>query len=74
MPHAHHRNCVRHIWKNFTNRFKDKQVKNIVWECAKCTTFTEFEKSMQKFRRVNEDAWNYLSVEPMHNYSRGGVN
>ncbi|XP_025636171.1 uncharacterized protein [Arachis hypogaea] len=60
MPHAHHKNCVRHIWKNFTNRFKDKQVKNIVWECAKCTTFIEFEESIQKFRRVNEDAWNYL--------------
>ncbi|RYQ99211.1 hypothetical protein Ahy_B07g087109 [Arachis hypogaea] len=30
MPHAHHQNCVRHIWKNFTNRYKDKQVYNLM--------------------------------------------
>ncbi|XP_072074904.1 uncharacterized protein [Arachis hypogaea] len=60
IPHAHHRNCVRHIWKNFTNRYKDKQVKNIVWECAKCTTDAEFKASMKKLKRINEEAWSYL--------------
>ncbi|XP_072086128.1 uncharacterized protein [Arachis hypogaea] len=61
MPHAHHRNCVRHIWKNFTNRYKDKQVKNVVWECAKCTIDAEFQASMQRLKRINEEAWSYLA-------------
>ncbi|XP_025628673.1 uncharacterized protein [Arachis hypogaea] len=38
IPNANHRNCVLHIWKNFTKKFKDKDSKSMVWRCAKSTT------------------------------------
>ncbi|XP_025649566.1 uncharacterized protein [Arachis hypogaea] len=61
MPNAHHRNCVRHIWKNFIGKFKDKQLKNIVWACAKSSTDAEFQHHMQRLKRMNEEAWAYLA-------------
>ncbi|KAL4380901.1 hypothetical protein AHAS_Ahas04G0079800 [Arachis hypogaea] len=61
MPNAHHRNCVRHIWKNFTNKYKDTQLKNVVWACAKSSTVVEFNDNMQRLKRMNEDAWAYLA-------------
>ncbi|XP_057719130.1 uncharacterized protein LOC130933515 [Arachis stenosperma] len=61
MPNAHHRNCVRHIWKNFTNKYKDTQLKNVVWACAKSSTVAEFNDNMQRLKRMNEDAWAYLA-------------
>ncbi|XP_016173439.1 uncharacterized protein LOC107615943 [Arachis ipaensis] len=48
MPNVHRRNCVLHIWKNFKKYFKDQQAKQMVWECARCTTFQEFNQSMEK--------------------------
>ncbi|XP_072063921.1 uncharacterized protein [Arachis hypogaea] len=61
MPNAHHRNCVRHIWKNFTNKYKDTQLKNVVWACAKSSTVAKFNDNMQRLKRMNEDAWAYLA-------------
>ncbi|XP_025678958.1 uncharacterized protein [Arachis hypogaea] len=60
MPNAHHRNYVLHIWKNFIKHFKDQQTKNLVWECARCTTFQEFNTAMEKMKKVNTGAWEYL--------------
>ncbi|XP_072088367.1 uncharacterized protein [Arachis hypogaea] len=61
IPNAHHRNYVRHIWKNFTNKYKDTQLKNVVWACAESSTFAEFNENMQRLKRMNEDAWAYLA-------------
>ncbi|XP_072060522.1 uncharacterized protein [Arachis hypogaea] len=61
MPNAHHRNCVRHIWKNFTNKYKSKQLKNVVWACAKSNTKAEFREHMNRLKKVNKDAWAYLA-------------
>ncbi|XP_016191556.1 uncharacterized protein LOC107632386 [Arachis ipaensis] len=61
MPNAHHRNCVRHIWKNFTNKYKSKQLKNVVWACAKSSTKAEFKEHMMRLKKVNKDAWAYLA-------------
>ncbi|XP_057730270.1 uncharacterized protein LOC130945577 [Arachis stenosperma] len=61
MPNAHHRNCIRHIWKNFTNKYKDTQLKNVVWACAKSSTSAEFNENMLRLKRMNEDAWAYLA-------------
>ncbi|XP_025625076.1 uncharacterized protein [Arachis hypogaea] len=45
MPNAHHRNCVMYIWKNFINRFN----------------IPKFKEQMEKFKRINQGAWEYLS-------------
>ncbi|XP_072069282.1 uncharacterized protein [Arachis hypogaea] len=60
MPNAHHRNCVLHIWKNFIKHFKDQQTKQMVCECARCTTFQEFNRCMEKMKTINLGAWEYL--------------
>ncbi|XP_015960341.1 uncharacterized protein LOC107484239 [Arachis duranensis] len=60
MPNAHHRNCVLHIWKNFIKHFKDQQTKQMVWEAARCTTFQEFNACMEKMKKINLGAWEYL--------------
>ncbi|XP_020992587.2 uncharacterized protein LOC107479903 [Arachis duranensis] len=60
MPGAHVRNCVMHMWKNFINRFKDLHIREIVWECARCTTISEFKATMERLKVVNKDAWAYL--------------
>ncbi|XP_016194846.1 uncharacterized protein LOC107635794 [Arachis ipaensis] len=59
-PTVHHRNCVLHIWKNFIKHFKDEQTNRMVWECSRCTTFQEFSSAMEKLKKLNEGAWEYL--------------
>ncbi|XP_072071863.1 uncharacterized protein [Arachis hypogaea] len=61
IPNAHHRNCVMHIWKNFINWFKDLYIREVVWDCAKYTTIPEFKEQMEKLKRINQGAWEYLS-------------
>ncbi|XP_072062624.1 uncharacterized protein [Arachis hypogaea] len=53
MPHAKLRNCVMHIWKNFINRYKDLYIRQVVWECARCTTVVEFKECMEKLKTIN---------------------
>ncbi|XP_072084358.1 uncharacterized protein [Arachis hypogaea] len=57
---AHHKNCVLHIWKNFIKHFKDEETKQLVWECARCTTHTELGAAMEKLKRVSIPAWEYM--------------
>ncbi|XP_061343146.1 uncharacterized protein LOC133289265 [Gastrolobium bilobum] len=65
MPSAHHRFCVQHVWKNFFKQWKDKAIRGIVWEAARCTTVPQFQRTMQKLKELNEDAWTYLhKIDP----------
>ncbi|KAL4396924.1 hypothetical protein AHAS_Ahas01G0140500 [Arachis hypogaea] len=50
-----------HMWKNFINRFKDLYIREVVWECARCTTVAEFKDCMERLKVVNQRAWEYLS-------------
>ncbi|KAI9116747.1 hypothetical protein K1719_012113 [Acacia pycnantha] len=56
MPRAHHRFCVQHVWKNFMKQWRDKQLRALLWECARCTTIPKFERTMQKLKALNEAA------------------
>ncbi|XP_061352398.1 uncharacterized protein LOC133297302 [Gastrolobium bilobum] len=60
MPGAHHRFCVQHVWKNFIKQWKDKAIRGIVWEATRCTVVPQFQRTMQKLKDFNEDAWAYL--------------
>ncbi|XP_072084719.1 uncharacterized protein [Arachis hypogaea] len=59
-PMAFHRNCVLHIWKNFIKQFKDQNTKQLVWDCARCTTQIEFKAAMEKLKQISVPAWKYL--------------
>nr|XP_025692818.1 uncharacterized protein LOC112795074 [Arachis hypogaea] len=61
MPGVHHCFCAMHIWNNFTNRWKDKQLKGAVWGCCRATTTQEFDAAMLRLQRINTGAWEYLN-------------
>ncbi|KAH1246528.1 hypothetical protein GmHk_06G016598 [Glycine max] len=42
-----HRFCALHLWKIFTKQWKSKELKGIVWKCAKSTTVAEFEEEIR---------------------------
>ncbi|XP_061360311.1 uncharacterized protein LOC133304316 [Gastrolobium bilobum] len=60
MPSAHHHFCVQYVWKNFIKHWKDKAIRGIVWECSRCNTVSQFQKSMARLKGMNEAAWKYL--------------
>ncbi|XP_045807439.1 uncharacterized protein LOC123900156 [Trifolium pratense] len=70
MPGVEHRFCVWHLWKNFCKMFKDKQLKDVVWVCAKSTTPQQFNTEMDKLKAMNKSAWDYLSKFPPNTWSR----
>ncbi|RYR40618.1 hypothetical protein Ahy_A09g046368 [Arachis hypogaea] len=39
---------------------KDLELRGLLWECARETTFKEFKEYMDRIKRMNEDAWAYL--------------
>ncbi|XP_057740546.1 uncharacterized protein LOC130957719 [Arachis stenosperma] len=45
----HHRNCVLYL-EELHKHFKDEETKQLVWECARCTTHTELAASMEKLK------------------------
>lgn len=70
MPGVHHRFCVMHLWRNFTKQWKDKELRGVVWECAKSTTVAQFNTNMERVRRKNEKAWEYLNKWPKESWTK----
>ena len=52
-PYAYHRICMRYLASNFMNQFKDKTLKNLVCKAALETKVGNFNKHMDKIRRIN---------------------
>ncbi|RYR48503.1 hypothetical protein Ahy_A07g034525 [Arachis hypogaea] len=50
MPDVHHRFCVWHLWKIFNKNWKDLQLRRLLWECARATTYQEFRDGMDKIK------------------------
>ncbi|XP_072082096.1 uncharacterized protein [Arachis hypogaea] len=61
MPQVHHCFCVWYLWRNFNKQWKDLQLRSLLWEYARVTTYQEFRDNMDKIKRINQDAWAYLS-------------
>ncbi|KAH1228966.1 hypothetical protein GmHk_10G028844 [Glycine max] len=70
MPGAPYRFCVLHLWKNFTKQWKSKELKGIVWQCAKSTTVAEFEGHMAHLKTINCQAWEYLNKWPKQAWTK----
>jgi N-glycosylase/DNA lyase len=45
-----------HLWRNFTKQWKDKELRGVVWECVRATTPTQFNRIMERVKRLNEKA------------------
>ncbi|KAL4314783.1 hypothetical protein AHAS_Ahas15G0119600 [Arachis hypogaea] len=61
MPGVKHRFCCMHMWRNLNKRWKDKELKGVFWQCVKATTYQEFNDAMANVKRINKQAWEYLS-------------
>ncbi|KAL5147012.1 hypothetical protein HKD37_06G016772 [Glycine soja] len=56
--------------KNFTKQWKSKELKGIVWQCAKSTTVAEFEGHMAHLKTINCQAWEYLNKWPKQAWTK----
>jgi hypothetical protein len=70
MPGVPHRYCVMHLWRNFTKQWKEKELRGVVWECARATTPTQFNRIMERVKRINEKAWEYLNKWPKEAWTK----
>ncbi|XP_015966742.1 uncharacterized protein LOC107490475 [Arachis duranensis] len=70
MPRVHHRFCVWYLWRNFNKNWKDLELRGLLWECARATTFQEFRDTMNKIKRISEDAWAYLNKWPRDSWTK----
>src|ERR1044072_9711942 len=65
-----HRYCAMHLWRNFTKQWRDKELKNVVWECARSRTIPQFNASMEKVKAKNVAAWTYLDKWPKEAWTK----
>ncbi|XP_072071072.1 uncharacterized protein [Arachis hypogaea] len=70
MPGVKHIFCCMHMWRNLNKRWKDKELKATFWQCAKATTDQEFNDAMGAVKRINKQAWEYLSKFEQEQWSR----
>ncbi|XP_016185297.1 uncharacterized protein LOC107626922 [Arachis ipaensis] len=70
MPQVHHRFCVWHLWRNFNKQWKDLELRRLLWDAARSTTFQDFIGNMDKIKRVSEEAWTYLNKWPRHSWTK----
>ncbi|KAL3537072.1 hypothetical protein ACH5RR_000438 [Cinchona calisaya] len=52
-PGVEHRFCVRHMYANFQPKFKDKQLRDIMWEAAKSCVPEKFEAHMREMPAIS---------------------
>ncbi|KAL3522602.1 hypothetical protein ACH5RR_015436 [Cinchona calisaya] len=45
-PHSHHRFCLRHIYQNFIQKFKGKELRDYFWAAASAGNAKDFNKAM----------------------------
>ncbi|GJT77517.1 pentatricopeptide repeat-containing protein [Tanacetum coccineum] len=70
MPHAEHRQCARHIYENFRKQFSGVQFRNLFWAASKATYPEKFNKIMDRIKRANPMAHQYLIKKEPKTWSR----
>ncbi|QHN94000.1 uncharacterized protein DS421_17g597510 [Arachis hypogaea] len=70
MPGVKHRFCTMHMWRNFNKRWKDLELKQLLFQCARALTDQEFNEGMDAIKRINTSAWEYLSKYEQETWSR----
>ena len=53
-----YRFCWMHLQQNFKKLFNNKELKDIIWNAAKATTFVNFTKIMEKIKEKDESTYN----------------
>ena len=63
MPNIEHVYCCKHIERNLKSKFKgfSSSVSNQFWKSARSTCQNEFDKAMQVFAVLDNDAYTYIT-------------
>ncbi|KAD5961045.1 hypothetical protein E3N88_12518 [Mikania micrantha] len=69
-PYAKHRQCTRHIYANFKEKFHGLQFKNLFWAAANSTTEQQFEEKMNDLKTISKGAYSYLMERNPISWSR----
>lgn len=59
-PSAEHRNCARHVCKNWRKRYKGRVLKFIFFNAAMCITKENFLDVMDELKGLSKKAWKKL--------------
>ena len=68
-PYAYCRICMRHLARNFMNRFKDKPLKNLMCRAALPPKVGKFNKHMDIIERINLEAQRWLEAIPFEKWA-----
>ncbi|KAK5825544.1 hypothetical protein PVK06_020388 [Gossypium arboreum] len=60
LPRVEHRNCVRHVFANWSGRKLGKSYECDFWQIVKCTTEREWEDLCSALEKKDKDAYNNL--------------
>nr|KAJ0187464.1 hypothetical protein LSAT_V11C900468320 [Lactuca sativa] len=55
-----HRCCLRHIHDNMKKNWRGKVFKDLLWECATTSNVQHFYQAMEKLKKLNNDAYEWL--------------
>ncbi|GJW23965.1 pentatricopeptide repeat-containing protein [Tanacetum coccineum] len=70
MPYAEHRQCARHIYEGFRKLYSGVEFRLLFWAAAKATYPGLFNKIMEKIKRANPNAYDYLLKKEPKTWSR----
>ncbi|XP_071905748.1 uncharacterized protein [Coffea arabica] len=55
-PNSEHRFCLRHMYQNFNQRFKGKEMKDMFWAAASAGNEKEWKVAMIELEKANKEA------------------
>ena len=64
-----HRYCLRHLCSNVNTRWKNENLKNLVWRAASATQERKFNATFDLIENVNRDAYQYLKDVPKEKWA-----
>ncbi|KAH0633728.1 hypothetical protein KY284_036514 [Solanum tuberosum] len=69
---AEHRNCVRHMYQNFRQKYKGKALKDLVWNAARASNEVRFRICMERLEQEDREArkWFDHSERPFQTLTR----
>ncbi|GJR57481.1 multidrug resistance-associated protein 5 [Tanacetum coccineum] len=70
MPNAEHRQCARHIYKNFNKQYPGLEYRQLFWATSKASYPQLFNKIMNKIKSANPNAHKYLMDKNLKTWSR----
>ncbi|GJZ48197.1 pentatricopeptide repeat-containing protein [Tanacetum coccineum] len=70
MPFVEHQQCARHIYERFRKQFSGVEFRGIFWAASKASYPQLFNKIMDKIKRANPRAHQYLLAKDPKTWSR----